>query len=73
MDMIQKHAPQQDRSNEDEVEFYDLQTTVDMITEKESLIIAGDFNGHIEADRQGKEDKIGSYGIDDVIADGERY
>ncbi|EYC22441.1 hypothetical protein Y032_0017g3351 [Ancylostoma ceylanicum] len=54
-------------------EFYgQLQRVVDAIPQSELVVIAGDFNAHVGADRQGWEGTLGRFGVGEVNDNGLR-
>ncbi|EYC13705.1 hypothetical protein Y032_0043g876 [Ancylostoma ceylanicum] len=54
-------------------EFYgQLQRVMDVIPQSELVVIAGDFNVHVGADRQGWEGTLGRFGVGEVNDNGLR-
>ena len=52
LDVVQIYAPQQGRPTAEKEEFYQtLEDTIDAMPHKESMIIMGDFNGHVGVER----------------------
>ncbi|EYC06433.1 hypothetical protein Y032_0076g1060 [Ancylostoma ceylanicum] len=50
-----------------------LQRVVDAIPQSELVVIAGDFNAHVGADRQGWEGTLGRFGVGEVNDNGLRF
>ena len=71
--IIHIYAPQQGRPNNEKEAFYDeLQSMVDVSKYRKSLIIIGDWNGHVGTDRLGVENIIGSFKVGERNAEGRR-
>ena len=70
---IQVYAPTPDSSDNEINRFYnDLQTTLNIIPQKDYVIILGDFNDKIGTYQPLWKDTMGKLGIDDINECGER-
>ena len=71
--IIQVYAPQQGRLLKDKEEFYELlQTTMGDVMYQDSMILCGDWNGHIGCDRKQYETVLGIHSIGNRNEEGKR-
>ena len=71
--IIQVYAPQQGRPLKEKEEFYELlQTTMSEVMYQDSMILCGDWNGHIGCDRKQYETVLGIHSIGNRNEEGKR-
>ena len=71
--IIQVYAPQQGRPLKEKEEFYELlQTTMSEVVYQDSMILCGDWNGHIGCDRKHYETVLGIHSIANRNEEGKR-
>ena len=71
--IMQVYAPQQGRPLREKEEFYELlQTTVSEVMYQDTMILCGDWNGHIDCDRKQYETVLGIQSIGNRNEEGKR-
>lgn len=74
IDIIQCYAPTNDSEEEEKDDFYDrLLTIIQDRSQRNIIIVMGDFNAKIGSDNRGYEEIMGQHGLGEINDNGERF